>query len=368
MSKVRKRGNSYQIDYIDPNRKRVRKSFGKKKDAEAELGKRVSLIAEKRYLDIKKDYTTTLVELLEKYKENFEDQASFRSYKCYLLEKFKAHFGENTRLANIRYVDLETYRNHLRKTPTKKGGIRTDATVNREMACLHHIFTKAVEWEMMEENPFGRGKGLILKENNQRIKYLTEEEDARLLEECKPQKHLHRIVTCAINTGMRKGEILSLRWEQIRNGFIYLEKTKSKNKREIPINEDLEQIFKEIRKEQGLSSKYVFIYGRRTIGRVDRAFKGALRRARIENFKFHDLRHTFASHLIMRGASLKEVQELLGHKTMTMTLRYAHLSQEHKKKAVNLLNGLTSSAKTDNSKPELSQNVTFRQSSKLAVC
>ena len=148
---------------------------------------------------------------------------------------------------------------------------------------------------------------------------------------------------------MRKGEILGLKWNQIRNGFIYLEKIKTRHKREIPVNENLAQIFKEIRKDEGLTSEYVFTYAKKSLSRVDRAFKGALDRAGIEDFKFHDLRHTFASHLVMRGASLKEVQELLGHRTMTMTLRYAHLSQEHKKKAVGLLNGLTPYVKIDKS-------------------
>ena len=347
MAKIRKRGSTYQIDYFDPDGKRVRRSFRKRKDAEAELGKRVSLIAEGRYLDVKKDYHTTLKELLQKYKENFQHQASFYRYKGYCLKNFKEHFGEDTLLANIRYVDLETYRNHLKQKLTIKGGIRKDASVNREMACLHHVFTKAVEWEMVERNPFDRGKSLLLKENNQRNRYLTENEITSLLDECKSRKHLHGIVTCAIHTGMRKGEILPLKWSQIRNGFIYLEKTKTKNKREIPTNDDLAQVFKEIRKEQGLASKYVFTYSTRIIDRVDRAFRGALSRANIEDFKFHDLRHNFASHLIMRGGTLKEAQELLGHKTMTMTLRYAHLSQDHKKKAVNLLNGLTRSVKSD---------------------
>lgn len=81
------------------------------------------------------------------------------------------------------------------------------------------------------------------------------------------------------------------------------------------------------------------------LSNIKRSFVSAVVRAGIEDFKFHDLRHTFASHMIMRGASLKEVQEILGHKTMTMTLRYAHLSQEHKRKAVNLLNGLTAQKK-----------------------
>ena len=83
---------------------------------------------------------------------------------------------------------------------------------------------------------------------------------------------------------------------------------------------------------------------------ITNKFNAGVKRAGIEDFTFHDLRHTFASQLIMKGGSLKDVQELLGHKTMTMTLRYAHLSQEHKKKAVNLLNGLTSRKKVDGHK------------------
>ena len=115
MAKIRKRGNSYQIDYFDPEGKRVRKSFKKRKDAEAELGKRVSLIAENRYLDVKKDYTTTLGELVTKYRENHENQRSFMRGKDYYLDNLKEYFGEDTRLSNIRYVELETYRNHLMK-------------------------------------------------------------------------------------------------------------------------------------------------------------------------------------------------------------------------------------------------------------
>jgi integrase len=360
MATIRKRGKSYQIDYFDPTGKRVRKSFKKRKDAVAELGKRVSLVAEGRYLDVKKEYKTTLKELLDKYTENFKRQASYKTWKRFCLENFKEYFGEDTLLANIRYVDLETYRNHLRQKFTKNGTIRKDSTINREMSCFRHIFTKAVEWEMVEKHPFREGKNLIVKEDNERIRYLDEDELQRLLNEC--PKHLELIVKCAVNTGMDRGEILTLKWEQIRDGFIYLPRYKTRPPREVPINDDLNEVFKEIRRVQQLGSKYVFTFWNgqhnlkgdkplrrgkglvpvpKNISSVKTAFKGALRRAGIEDFRFKDLRHTFASHMVMRGATMKELQELMGHKTMAMTMRYAHLSQEHKKKAVNLLKGLT---------------------------
>jgi integrase len=107
-----------------------------------------------------------------------------------------------------------------------------------------------------------------------------------------------------------------------------------------------------LKKGARILDRYIFTYevGKETpvvsMKRVDRSFAAALKRAGIEDFRFHDLRHTFASHFIMRGGRLKELQEILGHKDIKMTMRYAHLSQEHKKKAVNLLNGLTASRKT----------------------
>lgn len=339
MAKVTKRGKSWVIDYFDPTGKRIRKTYKKRKDAEAELGKRVSLIAEGRYLDVKKECKTTLGELTGKYAENYQNQSSFQIAKRHYLENFGEYFGKNTLLVNIRYMNLESYRNYLRQKITKNKTIRSDASVNREMSCLHHIMSKAVEWEMIEQSPFDKGKSLILKENNMRMRFLTEDEVTKLLDEC--PDYLYNIVECALNTGMRRGEILPLKWNQIRNGFIYLTKTKTKTPRQIPINDNLEVMFKRIRKKQHLTSDYIFLYEGKPIQGVKRAFKGALMRAGIEDFRFHDLRHTFASLVIMKGGSLKDVQELLGHKTMTMTLRYAHLTYEHKKKAVNLLNGLT---------------------------
>jgi integrase len=309
MAKIRKRGSTWQIDYTDPTRARIRKSFKKRKEAEAELGKRVSLIAEKRYLDVKREYTTTLGQLLAKYEENHGRQACFQNWKRFCLKNFREAFGEATLLANIRYVDLETYRNRTVRKATKNGTLRAVASVNREISCLHHIFRKAVEWDMVERSPFDRGRTLLIKENNKRLRYLTDEEIPRLLAAC--PKHLGWLVVCALNTGMRKGEILGLTWDQIRGGFIYLQKTKTNESRQIPVNEDLARLFGEIRKVQPVGSAHVFTYWngmakqkgpepvrkRREFAPVPEAFdsvktsfKSACKRAGVQDFKFHDLR------------------------------------------------------------------------------
>jgi len=258
MGAIRKRGIAWQLDYVDPIGKRIRKTFKKRKEAEAELGKRVSLMAEGRYLDVKKDFKTTLGKLLLKYTENFGNQTCFKNSKELFIRNFKESFGEETLLSNVRYVDVETYRNTLKQKITRKGTIRTDASVNREMSCLHHLFSKGVEWELLEQSPFDRGRTLLLKENNTRLRFLSEEEIQDLLDAC--PSHLKDIVVCAINTGMRKGEILSLKWEQVRNGLIYLEETKTNESRQIPLNDTMEQLFKEIRKRQHLRSEHVFTY------------------------------------------------------------------------------------------------------------
>ena len=347
MAKVRKRANSYQIDYFDPDGKRVRKSFKKRKDAEAELGKRVSLIAEGRYLDVKKDYKTTFGELLDKYKENYKQQSSFKTWKRFCLKNFRDYFNEDTLLSGIKYVHLETYRNHLRQKITKNKTIRAVASVNREMSCLHHIFTKAVEWEMIEKSPFERGGTLLEKENNSRLRYLSEDEIDRLLKAC-PKDYLRDIIINVLNTGMRRKEVLSLKRDQIRDDFIYLSETKTGEGRAIPVNDDLAELFANIKRRNQLKSEYMFCdeKGRR-FREIKRSFNSALKGAGITGATFHTLRHSYASHFVMRGGSLKDLQEILGHKTMNMTMRYAHLSHEHKKKAANLLNGLTASKPAD---------------------
>lgn len=123
---------------------------------------------------------------MEKYEEKHKHQPSWGNWEKYCIKNFKAHFGENSLLSNIRYVDVETYKNQIRQKLTKHGTVRRDAAVSREMGVLRHIFRKAVEWDMISESAFDKGRSLQLKENNERMRYLTEEEVEKLLQECKP--------------------------------------------------------------------------------------------------------------------------------------------------------------------------------------
>ncbi len=357
MAKLRKRinkqGVSWQIDYYDPQGKRVMKCFPLKKEAEAYLGKVQAAKKEGRYhdvFDVKRETRITFNELADRYEENFGTQNFFKSFKFYAVKTFRQAFGD-MRLSEITYLDLETYRNRRKATPTKRGGTRADATVNREIATFKHMLNKAVEWGLLETSPFTRGKRLLFRENNHRLRFLSEMEVEALLKVCPP--HLKPIVEAAIHTGMRRGEILSLGWEQIRNGLIYLTETKSGKARQIPINDRLGQLLRELRQKNQLKSQYVFCGpdGKRLFW-VTRSFNTACRKAGLENFRFHDLRHTFASHLVMKGASLKAVQELLGHADLKMTMRYAHLSQGHLKDSVNLLNFLSSGKEMVNIGPQ----------------
>ncbi len=141
-----------------------------------------------------------------------------------------------------------------------------------------------------------------------------------------------------VNSGMRKSEILNMRFEQInfKHGYILLDYIKCVEGRKIPMNQTLTEIFSKM--ARGLESKYVF--NNRdgdSLTYIKRSFDTALKRAEIHNTTFHTLRHTFASHLVMKGVDLTTVTELLGHKSLNMTLRYSHLTPEHKMKAVNVL-------------------------------
>jgi integrase len=237
-------------------------------------------------------------------------------------------------LSKLTTVLIEKYK--VQRSQEVKAG-----TVNRELALLKHMLTKAVDWGYLKQNPAKAVK--LLKEPPGRLRYLEAEEIERLLDACDdPQTpYLRPIVIVALHTGMRLGEILELRWGDLdlRHRLISITKTKNNERKTIPINEAL---YEELTKlPRHMTSPYLFCHPDGTcILRIDRSFHSALKQAGIKGFRFHDLRHTFASHLAMRGVPLETIGALLGHKDPKMTRRYAHLSPTTLQQAVTTLQDL----------------------------
>lgn len=331
---------------------RKRPCYDTKKQAEAELGKRVSLLAEGKYLiEVGKSFKTTLGELVEKYTEAFAHQVSFSTAKVYYLKRFLEYWGKDTRLSFIGYEELEKFRNKLKATPTQHKKTRTVRAVNVEMACLRHMFKKAKEWGLMEKDPFHDGESLKLKGENMRKRFLEEKEIPALL--LAAPSHLQPIIEAAIHLGTRAGkEILGIRWRDVdfEKGIVRINRSKQKGGAvkvdEIPLNDDCAALFRGLR--QGIPDReaHVFTYKGKPIRSVARAFSGACKAANIKDFRFHDLRHTCASHMVMRGANPKEVQEHLGHANLSTTSRYLHLDDEARRKAANYTQGLTNIEKS----------------------
>lgn len=332
---IYKRGNVYWIRYAGFDGHIIRESSysNKYKDAETLLIRRRQGIKEGKAPEIKQIKKCTFSELTEQYLVWAERQRSFRSKKGFVNQlKDKYSHLPLHRFNTMLVEQLQTERLQKGNKP---------ATINRLTATLKHMFSKAVEWDMVEEETLKRvRKAKLLPENNRRLRYLNSNECLNLTNAC--DAHLKPVVIVALNTGMRKGEILGLRWNQVdlQNGFILLEISKNGDRREIPINDTLRATFKSIIPR--IDVPYVFFDPRtgKALLDVKRSFTTALRKAKIHDFHFHDLRHTFASHLVMAGVDITTVKELLGHKTLTMTLRYAHLAPSHKVKAVDILDSV----------------------------
>ena len=336
MAKVKglyKRGNVWWIRYAGPDGK-VRfessKSFSFK-EAQALLIERKKAVIEGRDpMPAKRMTPHSFQELTEHYLSWAERQRAFSSKKGFVRQLVEAFGHCPLRSFTARLV--EAYQTKLLTDG------KAPATANRHLATLKHMVTKAVEWEMVEEEALKRVRRVkLLPENNRRLRYLSKEECQALIDACHP--HLKPIVITALNAGMRKREVLSLEWERhvdLKHGFVLLDVTKNGERREIPINQTLRETFQGLIRR--VDSPYVFTNaGGKKFQDVKKAFQSACRRAGIKDFRFHDLRHTFASHLVMAGVDITTVKELLGHKTLTMTLRSAHLAPSHKVKAVSLL-------------------------------
>ena len=329
MKGVFRRGQIWYISYYYNGIRRKERYGENKKSAETALCKRKAEIAEGRFLDVRKrekikfeDFALTYIELYAR--PNKRPRVARRDE--FLIKRLGTHFnGKN--LYEITPQSIERYKAERIKEVAP-------ATVNRELACLKCMFNKAITWGKTDENPVRSVK--LFKENNARLRYLEKEEIKKFLENA--PAHLKPILIVALFTGMRKSEILGMQWRDINfeQGIIYLLQTKNGERREVLMNDIVKKTLAGVLRHP--QSPYIFCH---TNGKpylnVRKSFDALLKKCGIIDFKFHDMRHTFASHLVMSGIDIKTVQELMGHKSIEMTLRYSHLSPDHKKKAVDIL-------------------------------
>ena len=321
------RGENWFVDYRIHGQRKREKIGPSKKLAEEVLHKRLIQIAENRYLDIKREDKIKFSDFADLYLHNHSrpNKKSWRSTDNDLVKNLTAFFHDRF-LHDITPMLVEQYK-------ARRKNEVSHVTVNRSLSCLRCMFNKAIAWGKTKENPVKQVK--FLREENKRTRFLEKEEISRLLAQC--SERLNAVVMVTLNTGMRKNEVANLKWRDIdfARGVITLLETKNGEKRHIPMNSACREALTGTEKHP--SSEHVFCEPNGEPYNFRKAFDTALKRAGISNFRFHDLRHTFASHLVMAGVDLNTVRELLGHKDISLTIRYSHLSPSHKAQAVEIL-------------------------------
>jgi len=320
-----KKNQYYYIRYWI-NGKEHKESIGK-------IGIVTKAQAQERLNDIKKkirrgqlDQINVVIPTLKEFSETYikyaRDINKKRSWsRDELCLRHLNSFFNDKKLSEITVENIDEYKEHRLK-------FVKPATVNRELEVFRHLFNLAEKWnKFFSKNPVSKA-GLI-KVNNKQERILTYDEEQRLLSNC--NYYMRNIIICALNTAMRKGEIISLKWNNIdlKNNIITLEhtNTKSKKTRKIPINSVMRKIILELKIQRDGNESVFLNSDRKPYTRQDslnRVFHNALKKSEIEGLRFHDLRHTSATRMIENGANIVAVKEILGHSSLDMTMRYAH--------------------------------------------
>lgn len=220
---------------------------------------------------------------------------------------------------------------------------RSPASVNRYLSSLSHLLSVAdKEWQWISKNPMPRVAKL--KEPRGRVRFLSDEERAALLKECRESRnrHLYPAVMLALVTGARRNELLTLRWADIdaKRRVAIVHETKNGERRVLPLATPAWAALEDHGKVRILGAELVFpSHDGKKPANIEEAWRAALKRANLKDFKFHDLRHSCASYLAMNGATPGEIAEILGHRTLQMVKRYAHLSEKHVSSVVERMAG-----------------------------
>lgn len=297
---------------------------------EAEIKNEISLIHRG-----KKDQSEviTLKEMLDDFIEYSEINNSKQQYiqNIHKVKVYKKFLGAETKIADITPADIERLKQYLLKSGLK------NSSVNRYYASLSKAFNLIILNKHLKMlNPCKAVSKL--KEDNQILRYLTEDEEARLMKAL--PEYLKPLVVCALTTGLRLSNILNLKWDTINLEMGFLEVLKQENKGHKKIQIPLSEKFKVELQKIGIKKKgYVFINPKtgNPYTTIKNGFNKALEKAGIENFRFHDLRHTVGTRLVANGADLMTVKEYLAHSQLSTTQRYMHPTPENMKKAVAIL-------------------------------
>ncbi|CAN5295866.1 site-specific integrase [soil metagenome] len=227
---------------------------------------------------------------------------------------------------------IEALKQKWLNTPTKHGQKRSPATVNRHLGVLSKIFSLAEDADLVENNPCKRVRKFRL--NNQRVRVLSAKEEIDLLLALGNNELVKQIVVFALNTGFRRGEIFDLKWFDVdfSRGMIQIRESKSNRKRVVPMNATILTVLNGLVR----SSEYVFPSPKTGVrlNQIKTSFRRAVDKAALEDFRFHDLRHTAASRMADAGADAFTLMKILGHSDIRMTARYTHATDAALRRAV----------------------------------
>lgn len=316
-------------------------SFTRLTDARRWAQNTESAIREGRLFKTAEAKRHTLADLLDRYvREVIPSKLKNGHNTSQHLAWWRKRIGAYA-LADVTASLIVEARNALLTTPTRRKKLPAPATVVRYMASLSHAFTVAVnEWEWLNDSPMRKVKKPV--EARGRERFLSDSERQRLLDACKAStsRYLYAVVVLAISTGMRRGEIHQLRWPQVDLGRqrILLSETKNGTSRSVPLHGLALELLTDLSRIRHIRGDAVFASDEGTPVSVAKPWATALCKAEIQDFRFHDLRHTAASYMAMNGATTIEIAAILGHKTLQMVKRYSHLADSHVTKVVASMN------------------------------
>jgi integrase len=348
MASIVKRGRSWFCQIRRQGAPSLRKTFATKKEATDWAASVEGRIVDGA-LPRREAMRHTFGEMVKRFQSEVEpDKNTIRH-----LMWFNERLGDR-RISSITAADLNELKTELARgshlpgkakadgTKRAKSKPRSPATVNRYFTSLSRVYSKAAnEWEWLEYSPMRRVPKL--REPRGRVRFLSEPERDALLGACGADLDplLYPFVVLALSTGARAGELQRLTWRDIdlKTGRGKLENTKNGDRRAIAFRGHALEQLKALARVRRIDTPWVFpAKSGIEPWNYRHAWYRVLAASGIKDFRFHDLRHTAASYLAMNGASLPEIAAILGHKTLVMVQRYAHMSDEHISGAVESMN------------------------------